>query len=116
MKSVSVFVLSSSDRAGLFSNIHRYAELIVDFMGAFFSFLQVFFLQKVMTKKSMKAKAEIRPLSPSFFLIVYVLGAPPSVASGSLSTVYLLPLRYITGTPGILRTRRRRSRSHVATM
>ena len=46
----------------------------------------------------------------------HVLGAPPSVASGSLSTVYLLPLRYITGTPGIFRTRLRRSRSHVATM
>jgi len=31
----------------------------------------------------------------------YVLGAPPIVASGSRSIVYLCDCRYMTGTPGI---------------
>lgn len=36
-----------------------------------------------------------------FRLELHVLGAPPMVASGSLSMVYLWLCRYITGTPGI---------------
>ena len=34
-------------------------------------------------------------------LLSYVRGAPPSVASGSLSMVYRCACRYMTGTPGI---------------
>lgn len=43
------------------------------------------------------------------------LGAKKA-ASGNRSTVYLCPEMYMMGTPGTLRSRRRKSRSHVATM
>ena len=56
----------------------------------------------------LEGRRSIKPL--------HVLGPPPSVASGNRSTVYLLPLRYITGTPGIFLTRLLRSLSQVATM
>ena len=46
----------------------------------------------------------------------YVRGAPPMVASGRRSIEYLWLWIYMMGTPGILRMRRRRSRSQVATM
>ena len=46
----------------------------------------------------------------------HILGAPPIVASGSLSIVYLRDCRYMMGTPGIFRIRLLKSRSQVATM
>lgn len=46
----------------------------------------------------------------------YARGAPPIVASGRRSIEYLWLWMYMMGTPGILRMRRRRSRSQVATM
>lgn len=49
-------------------------------------------------------------------ILSHTRGAPPIVASGSRSTVYRLDFKYMMGTPGTLRRRRRRSLSQVATM